>query len=415
MLLIVAITYACIEKPEFNPDAELAIEDLFIPDGFNFDVTSNHQADWQVNNLPANTFLKAEIYSDGKLQVAGLVSNESQLMQIEVPLHNNDVEMVLYMAGERFSRSFEKTEQLKLEVDYKAQSVGSVANRASNNGVKSNDSDGDGVKDDDDLEPNNPLVSQAIFIPALETFNTIGFEDTWPNNGDYDYNDLVVSFNLNKYMDKSNTLSKVVTDFKLLAVGAGYDNDFCYTLEVPLSKVKITLSNPDLAYELHGNEEYTEVRFTGVKSAFHTSEFVNTVEGDPFYEWLNFTITTEIDPSEKINGNSLPYDFFIRINGEEGREVHLAGKHPTGKVNRTYFGSADDNSQPSDGKLYVNDRNLPWAVMVPDIWEYPSEKVDILKAYPDFAEYAQNNPSFAWYSNLHSNRIVRSKLYKKGK
>lgn len=414
LLLIPLLLFSCIEKPDFDVLETTEIQQINVPDGFNYEVTHDYFVKWNINNLPENSALKAEIWTDDQLQVSALISDPESLVPLAIPIHKENVKMVLYVDGNKIEKTFKKTESLVLDVDYAVALQASKGdNKGNGNDGKPKDTDGDGVKDDADLEPDNPLISQAIYIPALDSYNTIGFEDTWPNNGDYDFNDLVVAFNLNKYMNKANKLRKVETHFKLQAIGAGYDNDFCYTLEVPINEVTINVSDPNLTYEVHGNGDYTEVRFPSIKSAFGASGFVNTVEGETFYDWLEFTITTEFSSESKQNGNSLPYDFFIRINGEEGREVHMAGKHPTGAVNRTFFGTGDDNSLPGNGKLYLNDRNLPWAVMVPMIWEYPAEKTPMLEAYPDFAVFAQNNGNFPWYSDFHGGRKVRSKLYKK--
>lgn len=410
VLFILLGTLSCIEKPEIAPEEVISLDQLSIPDGFNYEVAARFDLKWDITNFPANEVLLGEVFVEGQLFSKVIITKAETTLSLDIPIHYNEVQMNVHFDDETITKIFSKDESMVLKATLNSQ-LGASAE--ANSSSQNQDTDGDGVKDSFDWAPEDPRISQGIFIPAYESFNTIGYEDTWPGNGDYDFNDLVVSFNLNKYMNKTNKLTKIVTNFKILAIGAGYDKDFCYTLEVPMDKVIITLSNPDIAYEVIGYDGITEVRFTRIKSAFGTVGFVNTREVDPVYDYLDFSVTTEIDDSENINGNNLAYDFFIRIDGEEGREVHMAGKHPTGKVNRTYFGSSDDDTNPSKGKLYLNKNNLPWALMVPEIWDYPSEKTSIIDAYPDFAEFAQNNPTFPWFSEFHGGKIVRSKVYKK--
>ena len=410
LLSVLISTFSCIEKPEIVPEEIVSFNQLVVPDGFNYAISSSFDLKCDITNFPINGVLLGEVFVEGQLFSKVIITKAETTLSLDIPIHYNEVQMNVHSDDETITKTFTKNEAMVFRATLNS---GLSARSVAFGSMKNEDTDGDGVKDDFDWAPEYPRISQGIFIPAFESFNTIGYEDTWPRNGDYDFNDLVISFNLNKYMNKTNELTKVVTNFKLLAIGAGYDNDFCYTLEVPKDKVSITISDPDIEYEVIGYDGITEVRLTRIKSVFGTTGFVNTRESDPIYDPLNFSITAEIDETEKINGNSFAYDFFIRIDGEEGREVHMAGKRPTGKVKRTYFGSADDDTNPSNGKLCLNKNNLPWALMIPEVWDYPMEKENILDAYPDFADFAQNNPNFPWFSDFHGGRVVRSKLYKK--
>ncbi len=420
IIFLCVLSIGCIEKPDFDNIELENMSQLSVPEGFDFRSEEHFNVKIELSLPDENDYAQLNIYSDEDLTRQVILENGLNQFDFDLGFHKKKIKLSSFWNGKEFHREFEKHDLLNINLNQESFSyydgTGSANNNGNGNGngnINGNgngtDTDGDGVKDDLDLEPNNPSVSQAIYIPALETYNTIGFEDSWPAEGDYDYNDLVVSFNLNKYLSKTNKLSRVETHFKLLAIGAGYDNDFCYMLDIPYEHAQIEISDPNINYTVHNIDGKTEVRFESIKSIFETTGFVNTVQNEAYYEPINFSLMTTVLNDENINGNSLAYDFFIRINGEEGREVHMAGQHPTGKINRTYFG---DNPN-GNSHLYLNDRNLPWVVMIPEIWEYPAEKIEILAAYPDFADFAQNNTNFPWYSDFHGGRVVRTKLFKK--
>jgi LruC domain-containing protein len=79
---------------------------------------------------------------------------------------------------------------------------------------------------------------------------------------------------------------------------------------------------------------------------------------------------------------------FIIINQDRGIELHLAGYNPSDKADSKLFGTFDDNSK--DGNYYKTKSNLPWALNIPAEIPYAKEKVDFVKAYTYFAEWAKS-------------------------
>ena len=65
-----------------------------------------------------------------------------------------------------------------------------------------------------------------------------------------------------------------------------------------------------------------------------------------------------------------PYDLFIKVLNT-GHEIHFAGK---------YF-----NEDGSD--RYIDSAGFPWALMVPDYWQWPYERANIHDGYPDFDDW----------------------------
>jgi LruC domain-containing protein len=53
------------------------------------------------------------------------------------------------------------------------------------------------------------------------------------------------------------------------------------------------------------------------------------------------------------------------------------------------FGTGDDASLPNN--WYKTSNNLPWAVNIPQSWDYPIEKTQITRAYLKFKHWAQSS------------------------
>jgi len=65
------------------------------------------------------------------------------------------------------------------------------------NGQQSTDSDGDGVPNDEDAYPYDTERAFNNFYPSGD-YASLAFEDLWPGLGDYDFNDLVLDYTIEK-------------------------------------------------------------------------------------------------------------------------------------------------------------------------------------------------------------------------
>ena len=94
-------------------------------------------------------------------------------------------------------------------------------------------------------------------------------------------------------------------------------------------------------------------------------------------------------------------------------EIHVAGEKPTLKANTAVFGTGEDNTSLSTGKTYLSKKkNLPWALSMPSSFVWPTEKVEMVKAYPNFSAWVLKNDInlnsinkiklIGWLSEVHS-------------
>ncbi len=97
-----------------------------------------------------------------------------------------------------------------------------------------------------------------------------------------------------------------------------------------------------------------------------------------------------------------------------GLEIHLKNQFPTSLASSTYFGLEDDASEPSNDLYYQTDNGLSWGVAISvagtENWFHPREWVDVLRAYPQFEDYATSGGSTnsLWFIN---NNAVSSMVY----
>ena len=275
------------------------------------------------------------------------------------------------------------------------------------------DADGDGVDDEEDDYPNDSERAFDIYYPAQDEFGSLGFEDNWPGKGDYDFNDLVVDYNYHQVLNAGNEMVDMTGLFSVRAIGASFENGFGIQLgadpedvsnvtgiEVPGEYINLAANNTEM-----GQDKATIILF---ENAFDILPHpggglgVNTEQNAPYVEPELMTIEVEMQNPVHVDEIGLaPFNPFLIIDKERGREAHLADKEPTSLANQSYFATADDDSDQVSGRYYKTANNLPWAIDIPAYYNYPLEKIVIIDAYNHFEDWAQSEGGeYAdWYLN----------------
>jgi LruC domain-containing protein len=273
------------------------------------------------------------------------------------------------------------------------------------------DQDNDTVDNEVDAQPADPNVSTKLYIPAKDEFSTFAFEDMWPHMGDFDFNDLVVGHNSVVYMDADHMVSKVDYQLAIVAIGASFDNSLCVSFTSPIGGIELeSMHAHGIGYRILDIQDKTEVRFEHIAELYEQNGFINTHSSSQFVEPKMISFTLLLDRS--VHMDDFSEDVYLRINQQEGREVHKPGKGYTSLFDETLIGTAYDDTRPGQGKYFLTADNLPWVLEIPTEWEYPKEQVKITEAYPNFADFAKGKSKEAWYTNERNNK-VKSKLYQK--
>jgi hypothetical protein len=205
------------------------------------------------------------------------------------------------------------------------------------------DRDNDGVPDDSDEFPDDPFL-----ISTVNGEYTIAFEDNWPGKGDADFNDMVVRLKIREYIDNNNMVSKIDIISKILAAGASYKN-------------QLWIAILDKDYELIFNPKQD---LNGKWNAKENDQYVEAPEHK-----LEIALPA---PVSRDVMDPMPYDPYIKCNGNDQNQVHLSFVKTRFKFK------------------VVDEDNFPWAVLVPADWAWPLEQVSILTAYTEFKPWYES-------------------------
>lgn len=255
-------------------------------------------------------------------------------------------------------------------------------------------------------------------IPAYDmkghNSGILAFEDCWPQQGDYDLNDVVISYERTSY--KMNGFPpKIVAleeEFTFLNNGADYANGFGYQLtRVKQTDIKSCKVNSSYSCEGQGLDTSAD---DAIIMLFDNAKNINPK--------TTFSVTTTFVDGG-VPGTALMNPFIVVQNGDYASpggilasprtEIHLPKTGsttylPTEKANTSYWGKEDDLSDPKSSRYYVRTGNYPFALNL--VWksEYgelkdfiiPEERKTIDVTYPEFNTWVESNgkDNLDWYN-----------------
>lgn len=275
------------------------------------------------------------------------------------------------------------------------------------------DTDNDGVRDLLDRYPTEAAVSGMISYPSHNTYATLAFEDLWPEKGDYDFNDLVLRYRHNLAMNADNKVTRVETEIFITAVGSGFNKGFGFQFNLAPGDIA-SVSGQRLNKNLlsiaangteNGQSKAVIMAFDHVFDLIRNrpaGPFINTEKGVPPAQSDTVRLVIELaSPKTLSDLGTAPFNPFIYISDDRGKELHLIDQPPTDLVNNAYLGSLADRSDAAAGKYYVTENNQPWVLNVMGDFAHPLEKTDILDGYLFFDIWAQTggNSNKDWHVN----------------
>ena len=283
------------------------------------------------------------------------------------------------------------------------------------------DIDGDGVINQLDDFPDDPVASGSIYTPSKLGYGTLAFEDNWPSKGDYDFNDLVVRYKVTALINGDNKTAKMIIELRLVAAGGEFQNGFGIELPVLESVIESVTGHNAPSSMVNskgleiGQSNPTIIAFTNSLGELGGG---NVINADPNKAKVDERVyTIEIDFTELIPASSIagaPFNPFMFINNERGRECHLRNMTPTDMADTDFLGSNDDRSSVGENRYYVSENGVPFAINIAHQFRYPIEGTRIDGAYNRFISWGESGgTSFSdWYTDASGNRNA-SRIYLK--
>ena len=279
----------------------------------------------------------------------------------------------------------------------------------------------------------NSTEGNIIYMPARKNgWGTLLFEDLWPAYGDYDFNDMVLNYKVQLYMNNKNKVDAMLIGLRVKAVGGSLPYDVYLSLQgvkggeidaiTPYYSENAADNAALVALNSANNEKdpavlkFENIRTNANKPAGAT--YINTEEGyemaDEDLVYVSYLV--EFRNSIAFENVSFDtFDFYLgRTRESDGRrvEIHLGGFEPSPEATADYLALKQSSTYVDKAvRPYDSNDTLVWALNIPVDIRHAYERVDFLAAYPQFKEWAQSDGTQAqdWYEHGVPSKLVTKK------
>ncbi len=244
--------------------------------------------------------------------------------------------------------------------------------------VDETDTDGDGILDKDDSFPEDPEIAFELFTPSKYGKGTIAFEDLWPSTGDYDFNDLALSYQAIVYLNSENLAVKIDFNCYVKSNAAGYTNGIGMEIEnlLPSQIESVTGAK----YE----ENYINLNLNGTEANQEKAVIILSDNADHLLQETTISVKFA-QPITTSELGAAPFNPFIIVNKNRDQEVHLPYRNVTSLGNN--LSPIDQANKDPDGN-FISNTGYPWAISIIHDFKVPKDKVNITAAYNYFSTWA---------------------------
>ena len=230
----------------------------------------------------------------------------------------------------------------------------------------------------------------------------LGFEDNWPEQGDYDLNDVVMKYQSSVDYNIDYKVLNIIDKFTLAWTGANYKNSFAYEVPFDLSKASKVTVNGSETSSYSGNviTLFKDAKAELGVSNVNAEDMINqNIQEKTYTVSIQFNNPT-LDKSVVV----APYNPFIKV-FNSATEVHLTDHKPTTGANNRFPSGADISRGDVDGTYFICKDGFPFAIHVDARLDASILNLDLKKenqridkTYPKFAEWAKTrDPQIKWW------------------
>lgn len=230
----------------------------------------------------------------------------------------------------------------------------------------------------------------------------LGFEDNWPEQGDYDLNDVVMKYQSSVDYNIDNKVLNIIDKFTLAWTGANYKNSFAYEVPFDLSKASKVTVNGSETSSYSGNviTLFKDAKAELGVSNVNAEDMINqNIQEKTYTVSIQFNNPT-LDKSVVV----APYNPFIKV-FNSATEVHLTDHKPTTGANNHFPSGADISRGDVDGTYFICKDGFPFAIHVDARLDASILNLDLKKenqridkTYPEFAKWAKTrDPQIKWW------------------
>jgi LruC domain-containing protein len=248
------------------------------------------------------------------------------------------------------------------------------------------------------------------YFPSSQSYYVVAYEDLYPAKGDYDFNDLVVAYQVSIGQDVNGDAAVIRGNGYLVARGAMYDHDWHLKIELPewatgeasYSVFAAGSHSPmdgfPLTVPVMGTADLNLLEHVAAIYSDGESTYVNTFVEQSLVQGPKFEFSLTLDtPIAMSLIDQAPYDPYIYVH-DTGYEVHLIDKLPA-----LYY--SYNTLEGLSG--FRDDAGFPFAIVSPDNWQPPLAGIDMGLAYPTFMDFvkSQGAKSGQWYRQPSAGRV----------
>lgn len=256
--------------------------------------------------------------------------------------------------------------------------------------------------------PTDPLV--WIQRPGSQNFNLVGYEDLYPRQGDYDFNDLIVAYNYSLGVNGQGKVEKMTATAYMLARGSTYRHS--WTLKVPFSGASSAVTSDCKVFKSDEQAQASQTTANSVTpiaggcaatidaSGFNWNPFVDTVSLFPGTDASILSVA-----ASPINANNSmirgPKATLAMTISDPVLLSKFQSDDPWIRVTR------NDNTTIDVHLTDKDSNNFPFAMMMPSVWKWPLEGKEIASAYSNFLTFVSSagTSSLTWYESPTSNNV----------